>query len=161
MFKSRLGSRLGEEAKWRKLLTQLRIIESDEMGIAKLIVTGAAAAAALPASAPAGAQPTRPPDAHDRGPPRTDGIEQADGIIAPDHYAAPVANWRYRRVGVGERLPRAFYGHNYVVAHPVGFGVEPAGRGRRWVRYADDLLLVEMRSGRVMRAIPGGYRRRR
>lgn len=73
-----------------------------------------------------------------------------------DRYAAPHKGWSYKPVRAGQRLQRAFYGPRYVVAAPRG--TPPARGTRRWIRYGDDLLLVNVRGGRIDRVLPGGYR---
>jgi Ni/Co efflux regulator RcnB len=118
------------------------------------IIAGLAAAAA----AAAGAQPGRPPDAHDRGPPRTDAIDVGP-VIAPDHYVPPVSGWRYRPLGSGERLAAAFYAERYRIPDPRRFNLRRPSGSLRWIRYGDDLVLVNLASGRVQRVIREGYRR--
>lgn len=71
-------------------------------------------------------------------------------------YVAPYRGWRYRALRTGHRLRAGFYGPRYVVANP---GRLPAARrDQRWIRYGDDLLLVNIRNGRVLRVVSGGYR---
>lgn len=66
-------------------------------------------------------------------------------------YVAPVRNWSYRRVGVGYRLQPAFYGSRYYINDYGTYHLQaPRGRWLRWIRYGDDLLLVNIRTGRVL-----------
>ena len=45
----------------------------------------------------------------------------------------------------------------YFVTDYGGYGIRAPGRYQRWIRYGDDLLLVNVRNGRVVRILPGGY----
>lgn len=72
-------------------------------------------------------------------------------------YAAPVRNWNYRPVTVGYRLQPSFYGSRYYVNDYNAFQVRAPGRYQRWVRYGDDLLLVNVRTGRVLQVVHNRY----
>jgi Ni/Co efflux regulator RcnB len=72
-------------------------------------------------------------------------------------YVAPHRSWRYRPVSVGYRLQPAFYGSRYYINNYGAFGVGAPGRYRQWIRYGDDLLLVNIRTGRVIRIIPNAF----
>ncbi|WP_136162426.1 RcnB family protein [Sphingomonas flavalba] len=65
-------------------------------------------------------------------------------------YAAPVRGWRYRPVTVGYSLPRAFYGQRYLIGNPGAYRLGAPRAGTRWVRYGNDVLLVNTRTGRVL-----------
>jgi Ni/Co efflux regulator RcnB len=66
-------------------------------------------------------------------------------------YVAPVRNWNYRRVSVGYRLQPAFYGSRYYINDYGAYHLRaPHGRWLRWIRYGNDLLLVNVRTGRVL-----------
>ena len=73
-------------------------------------------------------------------------------------YTAPYRGWSYRPVPRGYRLQPAFYGQRYVIANPRQYRLPPAARNARWVRYGGDLLLVNMRNGRVLRVLRNRYR---
>lgn len=89
------------------------------------------------------------PDAHIVGPVRGDVLEIHGA--SPSWYVAPYPGWRYSRLRSGDRLRARFYGERYQVVDPQGL---PAARGnRRWVRYGNDLLLVNIRTGRVLRVL--------
>jgi len=120
-----------------------------------------AAAAAGPSHGGAGQAPERPPDSHDLRRPRGGdrrrrGRRRAAGASAALRPPRPA--WRYRPLGTGARLCRAFLAPRYVVADPARFGVPVAPPGQQWIRYWDDLLLVERATRKVLRAVPGGYR---
>ncbi|HEY7811251.1 MAG TPA: RcnB family protein [Allosphingosinicella sp.] len=72
-------------------------------------------------------------------------------------YVSPYSNWSYRPVGVGYNLRPAFYGSRYHVSNYGQFGVRQPGRFQQWVRYGDDLLLVNVRTGRVLQVIRSRY----
>ena len=73
------------------------------------------------------------------------------------NYAAPVRNWRYRPVTVGYQLPQSFYGARYYVSNYNMYQVRAPGRYQRWIRYGDDLLLVNVRTGRVLQVMHNRY----
>lgn len=75
-----------------------------------------------------------------------------------DIYVAPHRGWMYRRLREGERLKPAFYNTRYVVSAPRGLAA-PRGT-HRWIRYGDDLLLVDVRNGRIQRVLAGDYHKR-
>ena len=72
-------------------------------------------------------------------------------------YVAPYRNWAYHRVRTGYQLRRAFYGPRYVVTDYGYYRLRAPARYQRWVRYGDDLLLVNIRTGRVLEVLPGRY----
>jgi hypothetical protein len=53
-------------------------------------------------------------------------------------------------------LPRALRGPNAVVTNYDGL-VGPATKGYAYVRYGPDLLMVGLRSGRVVDVMPGAF----
>jgi Ni/Co efflux regulator RcnB len=68
-------------------------------------------------------------------------------------YFAPIRNWSYRPVNVGYRLQPAFYGSRYYLSDYGAYHVRAPGRWQRWIRYGNDLLLVNIRTGRVLQVI--------
>ena len=64
-------------------------------------------------------------------------------------YRAP-RGYSIRRVTIGYRLPRAFYGSSYVIGNPGYYRLPIAGRYREWVRYGNDMLLIDIRTGEVI-----------
>ena len=65
-------------------------------------------------------------------------------------YVAPYRGWNYSRIGVGYQLRPNFYSQRYFYS---GYSGYPAGRFQQWVRYGDDLVLVNVRTGRVLRVV--------
>ncbi len=72
-------------------------------------------------------------------------------------YRAPYRDWRYNQVSIGYQLRPAFYGTRYHVTNTRYYGLRPATRNQRWIRYGDDLLLVNVRNGRVLQVIRNRY----
>jgi Ni/Co efflux regulator RcnB len=72
-------------------------------------------------------------------------------------YVAPYRNWRYAAVRPGSQLRPGFYGSRYRIANPGQYRLRPAARNQRWVRYGDDLLLVNIRNGRVLQVANNRY----
>jgi Ni/Co efflux regulator RcnB len=61
--------------------------------------------------------------------------------------------WNYRRWNVGWQLPRYHYASRYWINDPWHYRLPPVYGPYRWVRYWDDALLVDVRSGRVVDVI--------
>lgn len=71
-------------------------------------------------------------------------------------YAAP-RGYAYRPIANGGVLRPAFYGRSYWIADPYRYRLPPAGGVQRWVRYGNDVVLVNTRNGRVLRVIPNFF----
>lgn len=65
--------------------------------------------------------------------------------------------YRYRRWSIGLLLPSLFLSSAYYYDNwgPMGIGAPPPGY--RWVRYGPDLLLVQIRTGRIADVIYGAF----
>lgn len=64
-------------------------------------------------------------------------------------YVGP-RGYVYRPVGVGYRFQPHYYSSRYVIADPYRYRLpRPAGYNR-WVRYGNDVVLVNIRTGRVI-----------
>ena len=75
-------------------------------------------------------------------------------------HATPVRyprGYSYRRWSIGSMLPRVFLGSGYYFDGYSSFGVGAPPRGFRWVRYGSDLLLVNVRTGRIARVVRGAF----
>jgi len=77
--------------------------------------------------------------------------------FARNKYVAPYRGWSYAAVSPGATLRSRFYGESYTVAHPEGYQLTRAKRNQRWVRYGDDLVLVNLRTGRVVDVATGRF----
>ena len=72
-------------------------------------------------------------------------------------YVAPYRDWRYRPVTIGYQLRPGFYGSRYYISDYGRYHVRAPGRFQRWIRYGDDLVLVNVRTGRVLQVIHYRY----
>jgi Ni/Co efflux regulator RcnB len=61
--------------------------------------------------------------------------------------------WNYRRWNLGWSIPSRFYSSRYWINDPFHYRLPPAYGPYRWVRYWDDALLVDLRTGRVVDVI--------
>jgi Ni/Co efflux regulator RcnB len=72
-------------------------------------------------------------------------------------YVAPYRNWSYTTLAPGARLRSGYYASRYHVAEPGRQGLTRAARNQRWVRYGDDMVLVNTRNGRVLEVSRNRY----
>jgi Ni/Co efflux regulator RcnB len=72
-------------------------------------------------------------------------------------YVAPVRNWSYRPVTVGYQLQPSFYSSRYYITDYSAYHLRAPGRFLQWIRYGNDLLLVNIRTGRVLQVIHYRY----
>lgn len=77
-------------------------------------------------------------------------------VFTPGRYYAP-RGLAYRPVTSGVVLNRGFYGQRYVIANPYRYRLPAATGVQRWVRYGNDVLLVNTRNGRVLEVIRGFF----
>lgn len=68
-------------------------------------------------------------------------------------YYAPYRNYSYRRLSIGFSLGSMFYGNRYWINDPWSYRLPEVYGPYRWVRYYDDVLLVDVYSGRVVDVI--------
>lgn len=71
-------------------------------------------------------------------------------------YAAPRGH-AWRSVRIGSSLHPAFYTSRYWVNDPSGYRLPRASQGARYVRYGNDVLLINVRTGRVLRVYSGFF----
>ena len=67
------------------------------------------------------------------------------------------APFRYQSWRPGVRISASFWGPRYRISDPWRYRLPIPGRNRVWVRHYDDLLLVDMRRGTVVRVIRNFY----
>jgi Nickel/cobalt transporter regulator len=65
-------------------------------------------------------------------------------------YNAPYRNHYYSRLNIGFYLGNGFFGSNYWINDPSYYRLPPAYGAYRWVRYYDDVLLIDIRNGYVV-----------
>lgn len=68
-------------------------------------------------------------------------------------YYAPYRDYSYRRFDIGFYLGSAFLGSNYWINDPYYYRLPAAYDGTRWIRYYDDVLLVDLYTGEVLDVI--------
>lgn len=64
-------------------------------------------------------------------------------------YVGP-RGYAYRPVTPGYRFAPAYYSQRYVIADPYRYRLPAAAGPNRWVRYGNDVVLVNVRTGRVL-----------
>ncbi len=64
---------------------------------------------------------------------------------------SPPRGYRYAPVRVGVNLNPAFYGNRYWINDPGAYRLPRASVGTRYVRYGQDVVLINARTGRVLR----------
>ena len=74
-------------------------------------------------------------------------------IFRPGAYYAPFRNYRYNRVNIGFYLDSLFFQPRYFINDPWAYRLPPAYGPYQWVRYYDDVLLVDIYTGEVVDAI--------
>jgi Ni/Co efflux regulator RcnB len=71
----------------------------------------------------------------------------------PEYYRGPAwagpRGYRWRPVTVGYRFTPVFYERRYWI-DPYRYHLRPVRGYERWVRYGNDVVLVDIRSGRVL-----------
>lgn len=60
------------------------------------------------------------------------------------------SSYRYRSFRPGVRIEHGYWAPRYVIANPWRYRLPPARGNLRWVRHYDDVLLVNIRTGRVV-----------
>ncbi|HMG47914.1 MAG TPA: RcnB family protein [Allosphingosinicella sp.] len=68
-------------------------------------------------------------------------------------YYSPYRGYGYNRFDIGFFLEPLFFGRNYWLGDPWQYRLPPAPPGTQWVRYYNDVLLVDVYSGEVIDAI--------
>lgn len=68
-------------------------------------------------------------------------------------YYSPYRNYGYNRFTIGLTLGSGYYSNRYWISDPYQYRLPPAYPGTRWVRYYDDVLLVDLYTGQVIDVI--------
>lgn len=74
-------------------------------------------------------------------------------IYRPGRYYAPYRNYYYRPISIGFYMDSLFLTNRYWINDPWQYRLPPAYGPYRWVRYYDDVLLVDIYSGEVVDVI--------
>jgi hypothetical protein len=74
-------------------------------------------------------------------------------LFRPGPYFSPFAGHFYRPVGIGFFLDPLFFQPRFFLNDPWAFRLPPAGDRFRWVRYYEDVLLVDVFTGEVVDVI--------
>ena len=74
-------------------------------------------------------------------------------IFRGGSYYAPYRNYNYRRLSIGFSLDALFFSNRYWIANPWQYRLPDVYGPYRWVRYYDDVLLVDIYSGEVVDVI--------
>jgi hypothetical protein len=72
---------------------------------------------------------------------------------SPGRYYSPYRGHSYRRFGIGITIGSGFYGSRYWINDPWYYRLPAAHGPYRWVRYYDDVLLIDIRNGYVVDVI--------
>ena len=71
-------------------------------------------------------------------------------VFRGGRYVAP-RGYRYRPVAVGHTFRPAYYSSRYWISDPRRYRLDTPGRYQRWIRYGNDVILINTRNGRVLR----------
>lgn len=77
-------------------------------------------------------------------------------VFQRGYYSAP-RGMRYRPITVGYTFQPAFYSSRYQLTNYNAYRLPNPGYNHRWVRYGNDAVLVDIRSGRALRVISGFF----
>ncbi len=75
----------------------------------------------------------------------------------PRYYNPYGYGYGYQRFGIGNVLNSLFFSNRYWINDPYEYRLPAAPYGYRWIRYYNDVLLVEQRSGYVVDVIYGFF----
>ena len=73
----------------------------------------------------------------------------------PRYYAPSGYAYGYRRFGIGSTLSAFLWDQNYWIDDPYAYRLPEAYGPYRWVRYYDDALLIDIRTGGVVDSVYG------
>jgi hypothetical protein len=68
-------------------------------------------------------------------------------------YSSPYRNYSYRRLSIGFYLDNLFFGSRYWISDPWQYRLPEVYGPYRWVRYYDDVVLVDIYTGEVVDVI--------
>jgi len=71
-------------------------------------------------------------------------------VFRGGYYSAPFSDYSYSRLSIGLILGNAFFDQRYWIADPYAYRLPPAYEPYQWVRYYDDVVLVDTYTGEVV-----------
>jgi len=74
-------------------------------------------------------------------------------LFRGSRYYSPYRNHRYSRFSIGFFLEPLFFSQRYWIGDPFHYRLPPAPPGTQWIRYYNDVLLVDTWSGEVVDVI--------
>ncbi len=74
-------------------------------------------------------------------------------LFRPGLYYPPFGGYAYAPIDVGAVLGAEFLSDRYLIENPAIYHLPPAWGSYRWVRYYNDILLVDIDNGRVVEVI--------
>jgi len=75
------------------------------------------------------------------------------GIFRSPYYAPRGYGYGYNRLSIGGLLDQIFWGRDYWIADPYEYRLPAAPYGTQWVRYYNDVVLVDVYTGEVIDVI--------
>lgn len=75
-------------------------------------------------------------------------------VYSRGNWHAPFGYYAFRP---GIQIAPRYYGSPYWINDPWRFRLPPAGYGQRWVRHYNDVLLIDIRHGIVLRVLNNFY----
>jgi Nickel/cobalt transporter regulator len=78
---------------------------------------------------------------------------QNRSYYSPGRYYSPYRGRSYSRLNIGLYLGSGYYGSRYWINDPWQYRLPAAYGPYRWVRYYDDVILIDIRNGRVVDVI--------
>jgi hypothetical protein len=79
---------------------------------------------------------------------------QYRSLYRAPRYSNPYGySYGYQRFGIGIQLGSRYFGSNYWLNDPWQYRLPAAYEPYRWVRYYDDVMLIDLRTGRVVDVI--------
>jgi hypothetical protein len=78
---------------------------------------------------------------------------QNRNLYRGNRYYSPYRNYSYNRLNIGFVLDELFFGRNYWISDPWQYRLPAAPYGTQWVRYFDDVVLVDVYTGEVIDVI--------
>jgi hypothetical protein len=78
-------------------------------------------------------------------------------LFSRGNYYAPYRGYNYSRLNIGIVLDSLFYSNRYWIDDPYDYRLPMAPEGTQWVRYYDDVVLVDLYTGEVLDVIYGFF----